>query len=284
MTRRKDYRGVAHYYRLNLQRFADSGEGTQAAAGTGESTEQVAAANTETKVSFEDLIKGEYREDYEKSIKQAIGRRMQGARQNEAKLAKMSPIMQALASKYGTDPEDIDSIARYVDEDESLYEDAAYRAGMSVDQYKRFSQIEAENQRLMAERQRNEQRRAAEAQYAIWQEEAEAVKADFPNFELDVFLQDPHFQTLLKEGISLRNAYIAMDADNVLPEVMGYTAKEAAKKTATAIAQRGNRPSEGGMNSQAAIRVKTDVSKLTDAEFDDLVQRVKRGEVISPYR
>lgn len=280
MTRRKDYRGIAHY-RLNLQRFADSGEGTQDAAGTGESTEQDAAAN-ETKVSFEDLIKGDYKEDYEKSIKQAIGRRMQGAKANEAKLAKIAPIMQALASKYGvTDPDDIESIAKYVDEDESLYEDAAYQAGMTVEQYKRMAHIEAENQRLLAERQRNEQRRNAQAQYELWQDEAEAIKADFPNFDLDAYLQDPRFQTLLREGISLRNAYIAMDADNVLPEVIGYTAQQAGRKTAATIAQRGSRPVEGGISRVSSGKAKADVSKLTNAEIEDYVRRAAQGEVIT---
>lgn len=281
MARRKDYRGeTRQYYKLHLQRFA---EGGSAEGGSGESTGQDAAANTETKVSFEELIKGDYKEDYEKSIRQAIGRRMSGARANEQRLAAMQPIMQALASKYGvTDPGDIATIAKYVEEDESLYEDAAYRAGMSVDQYKRFAQIEAENQRLTAERMRNEQRRAAQAQYEQWQAEAEEIKADFPNFDLDTYLQDTHFQTLLKDGIGLRNAYIAMDADNILPEVMGHTAQQVAKKTAATIAQRGNRPAEGGMSSRASVKTDTDVSKMSKEDFYDLVRRVERGEVIRP--
>ena len=275
MTRRKDYR-------LNLQRFADSSEAgeTSEAVAAGESTEQAAAAN-ETKASFEDLIKGEYRQDYEKKVKDIVNRRFAKANANETKLSKMAPIMQALATKYGTNPDDIDSIAKFIDEDESLYEDAAYKAGMSVDQYKRFSQIQAENQRLMAERQMNEQRRAAQEKYAEWQEEAETIKADFPNFDLDSLLQDPNFQTLLREGIGLRQAYIAMDADNILPEVMGYTAQQVAKKTAATIAQRGSRPTEGGMSGQAAAKARTDVSKLSNADIAELVKRATAGEQIS---
>lgn len=273
MTRRKDYR-------LNLQRFADSGDTTQDAAGAGESTQQDAAAN-ETRVSFDELIKGDYKEDYEKAIKQAIGRRMQGAKANEAKLAKLSPIMQALASKYGTDPEDIESIAKYVDEDESMYEDAAYKAGMSVDQFKRFSRIEAENQRLNAERQQNALRQQAQATYEKWQAEAEEIKASYPNFDLDTYLADEHFQNLLREGVPLKNAYIALDADNIIPGAMAYTAQAVAAKTAATIAQRGSRPIEGGMSGQASSKVKTDVSKLSNAEIADLVQRASRGERFS---
>ena len=280
MTRRKDYRGETRIFKLHLQRFAEGGDAGGTEDGSGESTGQVAAAN-ETKATFEELIKGEYKEDFEKSIQKAIGRRMSGARANEQKLAAIQPIMQALASKYGvSDVNDIASIAKYVDEDESLYEDAAYKAGMSVDQYKRFSRIEAENQRLNAEKDRNEQRQRAQEQYNKWVAEAEEVKATFPNFELDTMLQDEQFQNLLRAGVDLKHAYMAMEGDNILPEVMGYTAQQVAKKTAATIAQRGARPTEGGMSGQAAAKATTDVSKLSNAEIEDLVRRASSGERI----
>lgn len=282
MTRRKDYRGETRIFKLHLQRFAEGGDAGGTEDGSGESTGQVAAANTETKATFEELIKGEYKADFEKSIQKAIGRRMSGAKANEQKLAAMQPIMQALASKYGvSDANDIASIAKYVDEDESLYEDAAYKAGMSVDQYKRVSMLEAENQRLNAEKVRAEQRQKAQEQYEKWVEEAEQVKAEFPNFDLNTMLQNESFQNLLRAGVDLKHAYVAMDADNIIPDVMGYTAQQVAKKTAATIAQRGNRPVEGGMSGQAASKTHVDVSKLTDAEIEEYVRRSSRGEMIT---
>lgn len=275
-------------FKLNLQRFAESGESesstfSYAADGSTGEVGQAAAADTETRVSFEDLIKGEYKEDYDKSVQKILRQRLSGAKANEAKLAKQAPIMQALASKYGVeDVDDIDSIAKYVDEDESLYEDAAYKAGLTVDQYKRISAIEAENQRLNAERQMNEQRRAAQAQYDQWIEEAAQIQQEFPGFNLDSCLQNETFQRLLRSGVDLRSAYIAMDADNVIPSVMGYTAQQVAKKTAHTIAQRGSRPMEGGMAGQASAKTKSDVSKLSNAEIAELVRRATVGrETIS---
>lgn len=266
---------------LNLQRFADdAGDTSQAAAGTGEGTEQAAAAN-EAKVSFDELIKGEYKEDYDKSVQKILRQRLSGARENEAKLAKIAPIMQALASKYGADVEDIDSIAKYVDEDETLYEEAAYKAGMTVDQYKRFSQMEAENQRLQEEQKRNEQRRAAQAKYEQWLEEAEQIKQEYPNFDLNTLLQNETFQRLLKNGVDLRSAYIACDSDQVLAGAMSYTAQQVARKTSATIAQRGNRPVEGGMAGQASAKATTDVSKLSSAEIAELVKRATQGEIIN---
>lgn len=276
---------MKYFYMLHLQQFADggnSGDASQAAAGTtGEGTEQAAAAGNETRATFEDLIKGEYKEDYDKAVQKIVRQRFSRAKADEEKLNKMAPILQALASKYGTDAEDIDSIAKYIEEDDELYEEAALKAGLTVDQYKRFSRMEAENQRLQAERQLNEQRRIAQQQYDIWLEQSEKVKAEFPDFDLNTYLSDERFQSLLRNGVGLREAYIALDADRILPGAMAYTAQQVAKKTAASIAQRGLRPMEGALSGQASSKAKTDVSKMTNAEIADYVRRASRGERIA---
>ena len=276
---------MKYFYMLHLQQFADggnSGDASQAAAGTtGEGTEQAAAAGNETKATFEDLIKGEYKEDYDKAVQKIVRQRFSRAKADEEKLNKMAPILQALASKYGTDAEDIDSIAKYIEEDDELYEEAALKAGLTVDQYKRFSRMEAENQRLQAERQLNEQRRIAQQQYDIWLEQSEKVKAEFPDFDLNTYLSDERFQSLLRNGVGLREAYIALDADRILPGAMAYTAQQVAKKTAESIAQRGLRPMEGALSGQASSKAKTDVSKMTNAEIAEYVRRASRGERIA---
>lgn len=275
------------YYWLDLQQFADggnSGDASQAAAGTtgeGNETGQAAAAGTETRATFEELIKGEYKEDYDKAVQKIVRQRFAGAKQNEAKLEKMGPIMQALAAKYNTSPDDIDSIAKYIEEDDELYEEAALREGLTVDQYKRISRMEEENRRLHAQQELNEQRRAANEQYQRWVQEAEQVKAEFPNFDLNTYIQNEEFQRLLRSGVSLRNAYAAMDIDNILPGAMQYTAQQVARKTASTIAARGNRPAEGGMSGQAATKVTTDVSKLSNAEIEQLVRRASMGERVT---
>ena len=272
---------------LYLQRFADSGsegagDSTQAAAGTGE-TEQAAAA--ETKASFEDLIKGEYKEDYDKAVQKIVRQRFSKAKANEEKLGKMTPIMQALASKYGVDAEDIDSIAKYVGEDDALYEEAAYKAGLTVEQYKHLSVIEAENQRLKAEREANEERRAANEWYEQKVQEADQLKAEFPDFDLDSMLQDQRFVNLIHPrnpyAVPMREAYLAMHMDQILPGAMEQTAKQVAKKTADTIRQRGARPVEGGMSGQAASKVHVDVSKLTNDEIADYARRAMLGERIN---
>lgn len=277
-----------YFYVLRLQRFAeggsegaDSGVTSQDAAGSaGEATSQDAAAGAqETRVSFDELIKGEYKEDYDKAVQKIVRQRFAKAKANEEQLSKVTPILQALASKYGCDAADVDAIAQYVGEDDALYEDAALQAGMTVDQYKQYARVMAENQRLIAERQANEQRRAMNAKVAQWREEEKAIKAEFPGFDLDSMIQDDTFNRMVQDGVSLRNAYIAMEADSILPAAMSYAAQQGARKAQATIAQRGSRPMEGGMSGQAASKVKTDVSKMSNAEIADMAARIMRGEL-----
>lgn len=280
---------MRRFYVLRLQRFAEgggdgaaSGVTSQDAAGsTGEGTSQDAAAVQETRASFDDLIKGEYKEDYDKAVQKIVRQRFAKAKATEEQLNKVTPILQALASKYGCEATDIDSIVQYVGEDDALYEDAALQAGMTVEQYKNYSRVMAENQRLIAERQANEERKAMNAQIQQWRDEEAAIKAEFPRFDLDTLIQNETFSRMVRSGVSLRNAYISMDADNILPEAMSYAAQQGAKKAQATIAQRGSRPVEGGMSGQASAKAGTDVSKLSNAEIADYVRRAQRGEIIT---
>lgn len=296
-TRRRDGRGdlmirLFKRYLLHLQQFADgaagdTGDTSQAAAeNTGEGASQVAAAgNTETKATFEELIKGEYKEDYDKAVQKIVRSRFAKAKANEDKLAKLGPVLQALASKYGTEADDIDSIAKYVGEDDELYEEAAYKAGLTVDQYKRIAVIEAENQRLKAEKEAAETRRAQNEWFQARQAEADQLKSEFPDFDLDAMMQNENFVRLIHPqnpyAVGIREAYLALKADEILPDAMEHTARTVARKTAQTIAQRGHRPAEGGMSGQASSKAHADVSRLTDSEIADYVKRASRGEFIS---
>ena len=295
---------MVKFYLLHLQQFAegtagDSGGDTssQAAAGTAgdgakgaddadstEGTDQDAADEQQEtqKATFEELIKGDYKEDYDKAVQRIIRQRFSKAKANEDKLNQMAPILDALASKYGTKSDDIASIAKYVSEDDAMYEDAAYKAGMTVEQYRDYSRVMAENARLKAEHEANEQRRAQNEQVMRWREEERALQAKYPGFDLDSMIGNETFSRMIASGGPLENAYVAMNMDNILPGAMAQTARQVAKKTADTIRQRGNRPVEGGMSGQAASKVGSDVSKLTNAEIAEMHERILRGELIHP--
>lgn len=279
-------------YLLHLQQFADgaagdSGVTSQDAAGsTGEATQSQDAAETqETRASFDDLVKGEYKEDFDKAVQKIVRQRFAKAKANEEKLSKIAPILQTFASRYGIDADDLDSMARYVSADDALIEEVAYQNNMTPEQYRENNALKAQLNVLRAEKEENERIRAANE----WVRQNEPVvaqlKAEFPDFDLATMMQNEQFTRMVNPNnpyaVGIREAYLALNMDHILPEAMNYTAQQVAKKTATTISQRGSRPVEGGISGRASAKVGTDVSKLSNAEIAEYVRRAQRGEHIT---
>ena len=67
----------------------------------------------------------------------------------------------------------------------------------------------------------------------------------------------------------------------MLTGAMAATADNVGKAIAKSVASRAKRPTEGAVSSQPSVEVKSDVSKLTKADREEIARRAARGEVIS---
>lgn len=283
------------FYVLQLQRFADGeGGGSESATGvtasqdaagnTGEATQQDAAAQApETKVSFDELIKGEYKEDYDKSVQKIVRQRFAKAKANEEKLSKIAPILETFASRYGIDADDLDSLAQYVSADDALIEEVAYQNNMTPEQYRKMNALTAQLNVLRAEKEEQDRIRAANEWVRQNEPVVKQLKAEFPDFDLPTMMQNERFTRMVNPNnpyaVGIREAYLALNMDKILPEAMSYAVQQGARKAQATIAQRGSRPVEGGMTSQAASKVTTDVSKMSNEEIADMAARIMRGEL-----
>lgn len=258
--------------------------GQAAAVNTGASTTTDAGSNDD--VSFDSLVgkDGKYRAEFDKKVQDIVNKRFSKAKAAEERLAKLDPIIATLAGKYGHDAADIDAIAKSVDSDASMFEDQAYNAGMSVEQYRNFVKVQQENSRLKAEREEAEKQHRAQEILDSLNAEAQALKQKYPSFDLDAELQNPTFVNLVRSQVGLEAAYIALHKDEIIPGAMAYTAQAVAKKTADTIAARGARPLEGGISGQAAATIKTDVSKMTKEDRAAVALRAMMGERVSLSR
>ena len=272
--------------KLNLFLFGEgsgeaSTEATETAAAAGQNEgEKEQGSTAAAKASFEDLIKGEYKDDYDKSVQKVLNRRFAKAKADTERLSALDPVIRTLADKYGVDPTDVNALVEAVNGDNSLIEEKAFEMGLTAEQYRNIAKINYENERLKAQAEAAQRDTQARAQLEKWNEEAEAVKQSFPDFDFQSALQNEDFARLLKAGVDVKSAYFATNADGILSGAMKYTAQAVAKKTADTIAAKGNRPTENGLSSQASARVETDVSKLTNEQIAELVKRANRGEVI----
>lgn len=224
--------------------------------------------------------KEKYRSFYERDTSSFVQDRLKNSKQAEANLAKLAPVLQDLAKKYGKDAADIDGILAARADDDSLYEEEAAREGVSVDVYKQLKQFRDEK----AAREEQEQRSAYETHIRGMIEAFDRdVKSVFPNADLRTELQNPMFQrwTSPEFGMSVRDAYYVLHRDEIEPMAMQVAAQKAQQKLSQSVQSGTRRPSENGMRSAAPVReVRSDPSKWSSAEMDEVARRVMRGERI----
>lgn len=299
--------------RLNLQLFA---EGTGTGSGTGEAApaagetnkgvknplanvvygkqetpaagEQEPAPNAQdsehSAESFDSLIKGKYKAEYDKAVQDIVQKRLRGSRETEAtltdRIGKMQGVLDELGQKYGVDATNLEALSNAMHTDDQFFEREANDRGMSVQQLREIKRMERENESLRRQMRERADREQADAIYRKWMQEAETVKQQFPSFDLQQELENPQFQSLLRANVDVATAFQVIHKDEIIPAAMQYTARQVQSKMANSVAANNARPKENGIASGASAIVKTDVSQLTKADRAEIARRVARGEKI----
>ncbi len=233
------------------------------------------------------MISGDYKADFDAEVQRIVGERLKKVKdqgrivENQGKaLNAQQPILDALALRYGTAPGDIEALRSAVDRDNSLLEQAAEDAGMSVEQYRQYQQMQRENARLRAAQEDYYARQRSQQQVQSWMEQAEAMKQDplLADFDLKTEIDsNPDFLGLLQRGVNVEQAYKVLHMNDFLSKATAQ-----AEKTVTDnIRARGARPQENGAAAKSAVVVKDDVSKLTPADRAEIARRAAMGETIT---
>lgn len=233
---------------------------------------------------YNEYRNGEGKDFINKEIENAVKRRFKDHSELKKSNDKMQSVMNAVAMKYGIDPTDTDGILKAVAEDESYYETAADEAGMSVEQYKKMKQLEAENAQLQAIRQEEDRRKEFDAKYAEWSMQADFAKNEYPNLDLNTEMQNKDFFGLLTRGIDVKTAYQVIHHDEIVQSAISTatqrTAQAVQQQTVNNIRSKGLRPNENAGSSQAGFTFKADPHKWTKADREEIAKRVAMGEKI----
>lgn len=110
--------------------------------------------------------------------------------------------------------------------------------------------------------------------------EAEEVSRIYPSFDLDAECAKPAFCALLGAGMSLKDSYEALHKDEIIGEVMEYTARAVSEALSRNIQYRGKRISESAMSHVSTPLGKRSVSEMSDDEIMEIVKKVGRGEKV----
>nr|DAK73513.1 MAG TPA: hypothetical protein [Caudoviricetes sp.] len=293
-------------FKLNIQFFGE-GAGTGASAGTGaegsgaetgsidlasqgsanngdnvdvtEPQGETAKTPQQRQEDFEALIRGEYREEFQKRTQRIIDKRFKQQGELENTLKSHDELLTVLAQKYGVDSRDAKAIMDAINKDDSFYEQEALDKGLSVKQLKEIKQLERDNASLRKAQEEAESKRHTDQIYSEWLNESEELKNKYglDSFNLESEIQNPEFIKLLAGGISLESAYKAIHFDDMVGGAMAHTAATVKEKMANNIASRSGRPAENGVSSQSTSNFKTDVNKMTKADRAKIMREVQKG-------
>ena len=229
---------------------------------------------------FEELIKGEYKDLYDSRVQDTIRQRLKGNEAIVQKYNALAPMLDLLAGKYGVEPDDVDALSKAIEDDETFYEEEALEKGMSVQQVKEYRKMMRENKALKEQMEAQKNQQQADATVAAWMRDADAVKQIYPNFDFRTELQNDQFRMLIQSNIPVQTAYEVVHKDELIPAAMQFTAKQVEAKVANNVRAGQKRLAEGAASSRSAVQVKSDPSKFTKADMDEIERRVARGERI----
>lgn len=232
--------------------------------------------------AFGELMRGEYNREFGEMIVQATQKAYDSILNEQGPVGR---ILNALGQKYGTAPGDYEALAAAVEggvmKDDAYYEDMAMKKGISVQLAKEMDALESENAKHRAAEQQRAEAAKMEAIQQEWDAAVERIRAEDPGFDVKAALADPDFAQMLKLGVKMEDAYKARYFDDIMARRTTQTAKTVEKGVEARIRQRGARPSENGTNPGGAAVLKTDVSKLTPAQCEELERRAMRGQIIT---
>lgn len=217
------------------------------------------------KPSWDELMKDP---DYKKQASAMMEARVAKSKKAEQDMEALLPALKKYAENNGLDPENLDMVAigKHLNGD---YESKALEMGVSE-----------ETAMQMDIKERQEQQRQFAAHIGKLEEQAEAMKQIYPDFDLRREMQNPVFVRMTSPGVNVpvEAAYFAVHQDEIQKATMQVSARKTAEQMAKAIASGSVRPNEGTMNQASANVAPRDYRSYTREEREALKKRILASE------
>lgn len=198
----------------------------------------------------------------------------------EKSLNDQKPILDILMQRYGIADGNMAKLQEAIEKDDVYYEDAADKAGLTVEQFKTMQKLERENNELKQMRQRQQGQEAFNQQMNKWYAEGAKVKEVYPSFDFRAEAQNREFLGLLRSGLPVQKAYEVIHMDEIKENAARAAAQTAGQQMQANLQRKQSRPAENGTSSQSAVITRSDVHSLTKKERAEIARRAARGENI----
>ena len=295
--------------KLDLQRFADgmdmgAAAGTADAGGmaepnapTGDGGRMISAPadgaqpdtgaqqNAGGQPSFQDMIQGQYRQEYEQAVGQRIRTAIQDRFKNQAnyqaQVEATQPIMAARGQRCGLNPNDVQGIAAKLNED--AYAEEANQRGVPVDVVRNEHQLKNQVQQLQAREAAARQQMVYRAHFEGLQKQAQELAQEFPGFDLmQELTNNPKFAQWTAPGsnMSLREAFFASHGEELQKNGMKYAAAQAGRSIAASVAAGASRPQENGMGTTGSANIAIDPRHMSREQRQAIRDQLSMGRYV----
>ena len=226
--------------------------------------------------------KKKFKDQYGRDVQAAVQDRFKNQKDANDTLAKLEPALKALARQRGIDEGDLGKLADDILSDDSLFEDEAEAAGMTVEGYRTFQQMQQENARLKAQEAQEREEMVLRQHIQGLVAQAEEMKKIYPDFDLRAEMQNETFKRLVapNSGLKLADAFYAVHHNELAPQAMAYGIQKAQQQMSQTLAANRSRPVEGAIKGGQPADVSVDPRSLNRAERQKLIERARRGEKI----
>lgn len=211
--------------------------------------EKKPAETAADRVPFETLIKGEYKEDFQKKVEEILRKRFRNQEKRREEPAENREKPAEISEKPEKSGENPEPAAPEPEEKPAGEPEPA------------------------------EGRDARDPRYERLLRSARAARRTYPQLDLRRELASPRFADMVLRGVDVKTAYEAVHHEEMLRSAMGYGVQRAAEKLSRARIT--GRPAENGAESQSASVERLDPRHMTAEERAEIRRRVlERGEKV----
>ncbi|MGP1544168.1 MAG: hypothetical protein ACTTIO_04335 [Candidatus Fimenecus sp.] len=278
---RKGVKNSLANVKYGIQDMAEEGAHTaDVQTETGNNISKSEIETEEDRLKRYNSMREEFKDFIDKEKEEVVRKRLKNSKTYEENYNKLTPALELLANKYGIDVTDVEALTQAITNDDGYYEQEALERGLDVETLKEMQKLERQNASLKKQFEEQQEQEAINRDIAQWAEEAKEVSKVFPSLNLGLELENPKFISLLKSGVDMQTAYLALHHKELVPQAIQHTAKTVEQKLANKIVASGKMPIQNGVRSQSSTIVKSDVSQLTKADRAEIMRRVAQGEKI----
>lgn len=235
------------------------------------------------KTSYADLIKSdEYKEEHKAYMDKTIGERLKKYKGMEENLGKHKEILEIVANKYGVKPDDenfLEVLHQKIDADDSYYENYAMEHDMTTEEARRIVTMERKVAQADAQREAMEKQEQMRQHMMLLHKNAEKTKAQFPEFDLETWMQNEKFRRLCAASNGdTTAAYMACDYGNLITRQVQMATRQVQNQTAQAVAANKARPIENGLSSSAPSVVTQDFRNMDLKQLRQYAEEQRRKQ------